>query len=147
MNPLPYSNFVHGVANAFLSRPDKEVLNLQCSPNFLWSELFASEASKYLVISNYPDRDIIFYNLAYLTHYALQPIRNKVGAIVVNSAYRCSTVNEYVGGVPTSYHLFGRAADIRPASRDVSIGTLASICNSIPNLKVIKYNTFVHIQI
>lgn len=32
--------------------------------------------------------------------------------VVINSAYRCEEVNNYVGGSKTSDHLYGRAADI-----------------------------------
>ncbi len=49
--------------------------------------------------------------------YALDFIRSTFKcAIVVNSGYRSEAVNQAVGGVPTSYHLKGLAADIRPIS-------------------------------
>ncbi len=45
----------------------------------------------------------------------LEEIRNLYGhPIVVTSAFRNSLVNAKVGGVSNSYHLQGRAADIRP---------------------------------
>jgi len=34
-------------------------------------------------------------------------------AVVINSACRCATWNEMVGGAKTSQHLYGRAVDIR----------------------------------
>ena len=53
-------------------------------------------------------------NLVHLAH-LLEDIRNDFGApIVVTSAYRTPLVNHEVGGVANSYHLQGRAADIRP---------------------------------
>lgn len=49
--------------------------------------------------------------------YALDYIRSNFRCpIVVNSAFRTNAVNQSVGGVPTSYHLKGLAADIRPHS-------------------------------
>lgn len=43
----------------------------------------------------------------------LEPLREKVGCpIIVNSAFRSSEVNKAVGGVTTSQHLLGQAADI-----------------------------------
>nr|QJB21375.1 MAG: peptidase [Microvirus sp.] len=44
----------------------------------------------------------------------LEPLRAGHGnAIIVNSGYRSLAVNKCVGGVPTSQHLLGQAADIR----------------------------------
>lgn len=44
----------------------------------------------------------------------LEPIRDlgKCSPIIVNSAYRSPAVNKAVGGVPSSQHLLGQAADI-----------------------------------
>ena len=43
----------------------------------------------------------------------LEPLRQHLGLpIQVNSGYRCEMVNKLVGGVPTSQHLKGEAADI-----------------------------------
>ena len=43
----------------------------------------------------------------------LDPLRERFGKpIVVNSGYRCPTHNREVGGVGTSQHLRGEAADI-----------------------------------
>ena len=44
---------------------------------------------------------------------ALEPLRQHLGLpIKVNSGYRCQLVNNMVGGVKTSQHLLGEAADI-----------------------------------
>ena len=44
---------------------------------------------------------------------ALEPMRLHLGLpIKVNSGYRCQQVNSMVGGVPTSQHVKGEAADI-----------------------------------
>ena len=43
----------------------------------------------------------------------LDPVREGWGqAIAVNSGYRCPALNAAVGGVPTSQHLKGEAADL-----------------------------------
>ncbi len=43
----------------------------------------------------------------------LDPLREAWGRpIIVNSGYRCPELNKAVGGVPTSMHLTGNAADI-----------------------------------
>ena len=49
----------------------------------------------------------------------LQPLRDKFGsAIIVNSGYRSPAVNKAVGGVPTSQHVRGEAADITAGSKE-----------------------------
>ena len=43
----------------------------------------------------------------------LEPVRSQLGLpIKVNSGYRCQMLNQMVGGVSTSQHLKGEAADI-----------------------------------
>ena len=44
----------------------------------------------------------------------MEPARQVVGPIIINSGFRNSRVNRQVGGVANSQHLFGQAADIRP---------------------------------
>jgi uncharacterized protein YcbK (DUF882 family) len=44
---------------------------------------------------------------------ALEALRQKVGPIIIDSAYRCGPHNKEVGGEPNSRHLQGMAADIR----------------------------------
>jgi hypothetical protein len=44
----------------------------------------------------------------------LEPARQVVGPILINSGFRNEDVNALVGGVPNSQHLLGQAADIRP---------------------------------
>lgn len=52
-------------------------------------------------------------NVAVLVDKVLDPLREAWGrTITVTSGYRCAALNKAVGGVPTSMHLTGRAADI-----------------------------------
>ena len=53
-------------------------------------------------------------NLTYGCLMLLEPARQQVGPIIVNSGFRNSRVNALVGGVKNSQHLLGQAADIRP---------------------------------
>lgn len=58
-------------------------------------------------------------NLIKLIELLLDPIRTKWGKpIKVNSAYRCSKLNRMVGGVSTSQHVLGEAADITVGSSE-----------------------------
>ena len=51
----------------------------------------------------------------------LQPIRNVYGKpIVISSGYRCTKLNKAVGGVSTSQHCKGEAADIRTISDSIA---------------------------
>ena len=56
-------------------------------------------------------------NLRVLVEKVLDPLRKAYGKpIIVNSGYRCASVNRLVGGVPNSQHLTGCAADITTGS-------------------------------
>lgn len=91
------------------------------------------------VITTFEVRDAI---TALVTE-ILQPLRDAWGKpMCVNSGYRCAELNVAVGGVPTSQHVKGEAADI--ATDDpYSLAKLAQdIC--LPYDQMILYPTFVH---
>ena len=65
-------------------------------------------------IDNTPSKEAVT-NLELLVSRVLDPLREAWGSpIIVTSGYRCEELNKRVGGVKTSYHLRGMAADIRP---------------------------------
>lgn len=76
----------------------------------------------------------------------LQLIRDEVGKPVhINSGVRCGPHNKAVGGKPSSYHLLGKAADIRVAG--MSTEALYAIARRIPGLKGFGlYNGFLHVD-
>ena len=87
------------------NRPDDILL----SPHFRLIEFIKAD--------KYPDnkptlQDVV--NMAYGCQMLLEPARIEVGPIIVNSGFRNSRVNRLVGGVSSSQHLCGQAADIRP---------------------------------
>ena len=56
-------------------------------------------------------------NIKALVDEVLQPLRDAWGKpLAINSGYRCPEVNQAVGGVPTSQHTKGEAAEIGRAS-------------------------------
>ena len=61
---------------------------------------------------NVPSMQVV-ENLTYGCHLLLEPARQIVGPIIINSGFRNEAVNRRVGGVKTSQHLIGQAADIR----------------------------------
>ena len=72
---------------------------------------------EFLHLGKYPEtipsvQDVV--NMTYGCHQLLEPARIIVGPIIINSGFRCESVNRKVGGVSNSQHLFGQAADIRP---------------------------------
>ena len=79
------------------------------SPNFTLAEMVATSHRK---LQDTPTLDVI-QNLQKLCVHVLQPLRDTVGApVYINSGYRSKRLNARVGGVPNSYHLLGKAADI-----------------------------------
>lgn len=81
--------------------------------NFSLEEMIASSTAKQKRINNTPNPEVK-KNLEKLCKEVLQPIRDKYGrAITVTSGYRCPALNKAVGGVATSQHLQGAAADIK----------------------------------
>ncbi len=84
--------------------------------NFTISELCKSTTAKRKGIDNTPT-EAIKVELTKLINNVLQPLRDAYKKpIVVNSGYRCPDLNKAVGGVKTSQHLVGQAADIRSVS-------------------------------
>lgn len=83
---------------------------------FTFEELYRSETAERLDIKNEPslqEKPLIDWNLQYLVNTILDPLREYMGCpIYVTSGYRCKELNRKVGGVPTSQHMKGEAADI-----------------------------------
>ena len=72
---------------------------------------------EFLNLSKYPDNKPTMQHVANMTYgclMLLEPARQVVGSILINSGFRSSRVNALVGGVKNSQHLLGQAADIRP---------------------------------
>lgn len=78
-------------------------------PNFTLKEMLSTSTG----LPNCPETWEQLENLQRLAGF-LQCVRNIYGKpIIVNSAFRSKAVNEKAGGVKSSYHLKGLAADIR----------------------------------
>jgi len=81
--------------------------------NFKISELTYSETAVKHNINNMPDINSLD-NMLNLIVYCLQPIRDKIGKpMIITSGYRCTKVNKLAGGVSTSQHCVGQAADFK----------------------------------
>ena len=83
--------------------------NIKLSEHFMLSE--------FLNLKKYPDNIPSVQqitNMMYGCSNLLEPARQVVGPIIINSGFRNPDVNRRVGGVKNSQHLQGQAADIRP---------------------------------
>ena len=83
--------------------------DIRLSPHFKLGE--------FIKLSKYPDNKPTMQDVANMTYgclMLLEPARQVVGPILINSGFRNSRVNALVGGVKNSQHLLGQAADIRP---------------------------------
>jgi len=82
------------------------------SRNFTLDEMTASATARARGIKNIPDTQSIV-NLAILATEVLQPLRDAMDEpIKIGSGYRCEALNKAVGGVSTSQHRLGQAADL-----------------------------------
>ena len=80
--------------------------------HFTIDELCRSDTARSRGIDNSPTEDVR-KNLTALVGNVLDPLREWYGKpIYVNSGYRCPALNKAVGGVASSQHLTGQAADI-----------------------------------
>ncbi len=90
----------------------------QFTKNFSYDELIASATAKRLGLDNRPTPEEK-EKLRQLAEDILQPIRDAWNSpIVVTSGYRSEAVNNAVGGVKTSQHRLGEAADIKVGGKD-----------------------------
>ena len=80
--------------------------------HFTIDELCRSDTARSRGIDNTPTEEVR-KNLTALVGNVLDPLRDWYGKpIRVNSGYRCTALNKAVGGVASSQHLTGQAADI-----------------------------------
>lgn len=113
------------------------------SRNFRFSEFTKSDvASRYHItnaITSWEVRD----NIIALVENVLQPLRDAwEKPLFINSGYRCLELNKKVGGVPTSQHVLGQAADVG-CSDPLALARLAKKMR-LPFDQMGVYPTFVH---
>lgn len=97
---------------------------LQCvAPHFLLYEFLLSDtrsvyhnALNLNVFLFHPERDKIVENITKLAS-VLDDIREEIDQpIFITSGFRCASVNSYYKGAKNSFHLVGRAADLKYSS-------------------------------
>lgn len=113
------------------------------SKNFNFFEFEESETARKRRINNVITSTEVRDSIKALVENVLQPLRDAWGKpLHINSGYRCPELNAAVGGVPTSQHVKGEAADIA-CSEPHMLAQLA--CDlGLPFDQLILYPTFVH---
>ena len=99
---------------------------MKLSPHFSLSEFESSATATAKGIDNtlkHSDVDHcrIIDNLRALCLEVLEPLRRHLDRpLVISSGYRCKKLNQLVGGVRTSQHMTGEAADIAAPMLDIN---------------------------
>lgn len=104
-----------------------EIFDEHLSAHFTLGEMLKSGIAIRMGIDNNIRRDEelhltgrrIRQNLTDLCEQVLEPLRMRVGRVIVTSGYRCKELNEMVSGVPNSQHRYGEAVDIYVADKDI----------------------------
>lgn len=113
------------------------------SENFSYREFERSETAARQGIINIINTVQVRDSVKALVDEVLQPLRTAWGKqLVINSGYRCPELNRVVGGVPTSQHIKGEAADV--ACNDPYALALLAHDLGLPYDQMILYPTFVH---
>lgn len=113
------------------------------SKNFSFSEFEKSDTARRLGITNVITTFEVRDSIKALVDNVLQPLRDSWRQpLFINSGYRCPELNKAVGGVPTSQHVKGEAADV-DSSNPLELARLAIKLN-LPFDQCIIYPTFTH---
>ena len=120
---------------------------MQLSEHFSLAELTVSEIAARKGLDNLPE-GVALENLSRLAE-KLEEVRKVLGKpIMINSAYRSPEVNSAVGGVKTSQHCVGCAADIRVPSMTPDEVVKAIVASRIQYDQLIReFDSWTHISI
>ena len=113
------------------------------SENFSYREFEHSDTAERKGITNMITTVAVRDSIKALVDDVLQPLRTAWGKpLSINSGYRCPELNREVGGVPTSQHVKGEAADVA-CETPRELAQLAYDLG-LPYDQMILYPTFVH---
>ena len=116
--------------------------------NFTYKEFEESETADKLGIDNTINRDLIRNNIKELVFHILQPLRDKFNVpIHINSGYRCLKLNAAIGGVPSSQHVMGQAADIIVEGKKPIEVAKMIVEMGLPYDQIGLYGAFVHVSV
>jgi hypothetical protein len=115
------------------------------SKNFTFKEFTKSDvAHRHHIVNEITDWDVRD-NIVALVENLLQPLRDAWGMpLFINSGYRCPELNAIVGGVETSQHTKGQAADVG-CSDPLALARLV-LELGLKFDQMILYPTFLHLS-
>lgn len=87
------------------------------SQHISYDEAVISQTALRLHIDNTPSPDIIA-TMKLTAEKIFEPARTHFGPLIVDSFYRCPTLNNAIGGAKTSQHMRGEAIDIKMPNGD-----------------------------
>jgi len=100
-------------------------LKTRLSPHFTLGEMVRTSHRH---IDNTPNDEIIC-RLEVLCRDFLEPMRDVFGPLWVTSGFRCLELNTAIGGVPTSSHVHGCAADVVPVNDYLTVDMVGWVVN------------------
>ena len=115
------------------------------SPHFSFAELTTTEHREFLVEQTSPPAQVRA-NLVRLAVDLLEPARELVGPLRVNSGYRCPELNRKIGGSRTSAHMDGRAADVFPLDMEIPEAFAILADSGLPfDQLILEFNRWIHV--
>lgn len=112
-------------------------------------EMTSSQTADLHHIDNTPTKEVV-ENLKKVM-YILDIVRTYIEKpIFINSGYRCKKLNEIVGGVQSSMHTKGLAADFRTKEKEdinIMFEYLKKNQKQLKIKELINYKTFIHIGV
>lgn len=125
---------------------------MNITKDFTFKEFEVTDDARFAVantIASFEVRDAVVA----LAKSVLQPLRDAWGKpLYINSGYRCAELNASVGGVPSSQHRKGEAADVCPYGCRNGKGDISKVVElartakrlRLPYDQMILYPSFVH---
>lgn len=115
------------------------------SPHFTFTELTRTNHRAYLEEQAAPPPQVRA-NLVRLAVDLLEPARELVGPLRVNSGYRCPGLNAAIGGSTTSAHMQGLAADIVPLEMDLRDAFTRLAKSGLPlDQLIFEFSRWIHV--
>jgi zinc D-Ala-D-Ala carboxypeptidase len=105
---------------------------MNLSPHFTLQELTTTTHTGY----NQTPTPAVLECLKKLANEFLEPVREHFGPLIITSGYRCPALNKAIGGVETSAHCYGCAADLHA----INGATITEIVDWIKNESNLEFD-------
>ena len=122
-------------------------MNRRISRDFTWEEMTYSRVAVENGLRNVPPAEAEIA-MKHLVKRSLQPLRIAyAGPIAITSGYRSPEVNRLVGGVPSSQHVKGEAADCYVPDPEVLLNVLRFCKLPFDQAILYKRKKFLHLSL